>query len=177
MSTQGTNYSLYEREDRQNSRQYNIVAGFPIIFFFSLIFQCTALERLRIEPVKFWWHQHTLQLSHFQRDSPKFWSKISHYPNFSSIFTDLLDTNLSLDLIMYIQFYQVCKNVPLLDQKSCFPCFQEFCRWFCNASGRLVGMHHYSWIYYTVNLEIFVVKIFSQSMAATKIKLVRIIIQ
>ena len=56
----------------------------------------------------------------------------SFYPRFTAFFS----TNLSLDLIILSYFYQICKNVPLLDQKSCF--FRNFVPLF--ASGRLVGM-------------------------------------
>ena len=54
----------------------------------------------------------------------------------SRFFTAFLGTNLSLDLIIFSYFCQICKNVPLLDQKSCF--FRNFVLLF--ASGRLVGM-------------------------------------
>ena len=54
----------------------------------------------------------------------------------SRFFYCFLGTNLSLDLIIFSYFCQICKNVPLLDQKSCF--FRSFVLLF--ASGRLVGM-------------------------------------
>ena len=53
-------------------------------------------------------------------------------------FTAFLGTNLPLDLIIFSYFYQICKNVPLLDQKSRF--FKDFVPLF--ASGRLVGMYY-----------------------------------
>ena len=56
----------------------------------------------------------------------------------SCFFTAFLDTNLPLDLIIFSYFCQICKNVPLLDQKSHF--FRDFVPLF--ASGRLVGMMH-----------------------------------
>ena len=45
------------------------------------------------------------------------------------LFTAFLGTNLSLDLMIFSFFYQLCKNVLLLDQKV--PLSQEFCPTFC----------------------------------------------
>ena len=45
----------------------------------------------------------------------------SLYPTFLAVF---LGTNLSLNLIIFSYIYQICKNVPLLDQKSHY--FRKF---------------------------------------------------
>ena len=66
---------------------------------------------------------------------PKFASVLLFYHSVL-LFTAFLGTNLSLDLIIFSCFYQICKNVPLVDQKSRF--FRDFVPLF--ASGRLVGM-------------------------------------
>ena len=53
-----------------------------------------------------------------------FWSKISCCPAFYSLcptfFYWFLGSNLSLNLIIFSYFYQICKNIPLLDKKSRF---------------------------------------------------------
>ena len=75
----------------------------------------------------------------FRGTVPIFGPKFAAVPFFSlsvPLFRCFLGTNLSLNLIIFSYIYQICKNVPLLDQKSRF--FRKFVPLF--ASCRLVGM-------------------------------------
>ena len=112
-----------------------------------LFCSCAQVAWYRLSDVRI---HHSSQTSHiiissncpaFRGTVPSFGPKFASLPLFhhcARFFTAFLGTNLPLDLIIFSYFYQICKNVPLLDQKSRF--FKDFVPLF--ASGRLVGMYY-----------------------------------